>query len=71
MTRKGQEVPEDETSDVLPRAEDGESIQIHKAKASNLRMTLDACTNEGEKPLFGLTKKGVRIQDNALSSMEG
>ena len=42
-TRSGQEITEDKTSDVLLRAEDGESRRSEKA--SNLRMTLDVCTN--------------------------
>ena len=52
-TSSGQEVPEDETSDVLPRAEDVKKVD--EVKASNLKMTLDVCTNEGEKPLFDFT----------------
>ena len=34
-TRSGQEVPEDETSDVLPRAEDGESRRSESIKLKN------------------------------------
>ena len=29
--------------------------KVGEVKASNLRMTLDACTNEGEKPLLDFT----------------
>ena len=34
-TRSGQEVPEDETSDVLPRAEDGEGKRNESIKLKN------------------------------------
>ena len=39
--------------------------KVDEVKASNLRMTLDVCTNEREKPSFGfigLTKKKSQVR---------
>ena len=39
--------------------------KVGEVKALNLRMTLDACTNEGEKPLFdftGFTKRKSQVR---------
>ena len=62
-THSSQEIPEDET--IVTYCPELKMEKVDEVKASNLRMTLDACTNEGEKPLFdftGLTKRKNQIR---------
>ena len=60
-TRSGQEVPEDGTSDVLPRAEDGESRRSEDIKLKNDFGHM----YKGEKILFdftSLTKRKSQVR---------